>query len=90
MQITRYPPIGNRGIILCLKFCGFFSFGFLAASLDFVKQALNSRKARERGVFQRSYIDRLLDAPTEHITPLNGSKLWQVAALEAWLQTHGV
>lgn len=60
------------------------------ASLEFVKQALNSRKARERGVFQRSYIDRLLDAPTEHITPLNGSKLWQVAALESWLQTHGI
>jgi asparagine synthase (glutamine-hydrolysing) len=33
-------------------------------------------------------VQRLLDAPEEHITPLGGSKLWQLAALEGWLQTH--
>ena len=59
-------------------------------SLTFVKDALNSRTAKQRGVFQRAYLDRLLDAPTEHLTPLRGSKLWQVAALEIWLQTHCV
>ncbi|MCG6872052.1 MAG: N-acetylglutaminylglutamine amidotransferase [Gammaproteobacteria bacterium] len=57
-------------------------------SLDFVKDAINSQAARERGLFRRPYIDTLLDAPTEHLTPLRGSKLWQVAALEVWLQTH--
>jgi asparagine synthase (glutamine-hydrolysing) len=57
-------------------------------SLDFVKDALAGRAARERGIFMRPYLDRLLDDPTAHITPLQGSKLWQVAALETWLQTH--
>ena len=59
-------------------------------SLEFVKDALNGRAARERGIFRREYVDALLDAPGEHLTPLKGSKLWQVAALEAWLQTHAV
>lgn len=58
-------------------------------SLDFVKDALGSRAARERGIFMRPYLDRLLDDPAAHITPLQGSKLWQIAALETWLQTHG-
>jgi asparagine synthase (glutamine-hydrolysing) len=57
-------------------------------ALDFVKDAINSARARERGLFRRPYIDRLLDAPAEHLTPLKGSKLWQLAALEVWLQTH--
>jgi asparagine synthase (glutamine-hydrolysing) len=57
-------------------------------SLDFVKDSLNSVAAQQRGLFRRPYIDRLLDAPTEHLTPLRGSKLWQIAALEVWLQTH--
>jgi asparagine synthase (glutamine-hydrolysing) len=57
-------------------------------SLDFVKDAVNSRVAKERGLFRRPYLDRLLDAPMEHLTPLRGSKLWQLAALEVWLQTH--
>ncbi len=60
------------------------------ASLDFVRDALGSRAARERGLFNRAYVDRLLDEPDAHITPLNGSKLWQVAALEVWLQTHRI
>jgi asparagine synthase (glutamine-hydrolysing) len=60
------------------------------ASLEFVKDAVNSRAATQRGVFARPYLDALLDAPNEHLTPLRGSKLWQVAALETWLQTHGV
>ncbi len=60
------------------------------ASLDFVKDAMNSQAARERGVFRREYVDELLDAPAQHMTPLNGSKLWQIAALETWLQTHGL
>jgi len=57
-------------------------------SLQFVKDTLNSRVANERGLFRRDYLDTLLDAPHEHLTPLRGSKLWQVAVLEAWLQRH--
>jgi asparagine synthase (glutamine-hydrolysing) len=59
-------------------------------SLEFVKDALASRAARQRGLFRRAYVDRLLDAPGEHLTPLRGSKLWQIAALESWLQTHAI
>jgi asparagine synthase (glutamine-hydrolysing) len=59
-------------------------------SLEFVKDALNGRPARERGVFRRGYVEHLLASPSEHLTPLNGSKLWQIAALETWLQTHGI
>ncbi|WP_404385660.1 N-acetylglutaminylglutamine amidotransferase [Caenispirillum salinarum] len=56
--------------------------------LDFVRDHLDSTAARQRGLFRRDYVDMLLEAPTGHITPLRGSKLWQVALLEMWLQTH--
>ncbi|HET6725773.1 MAG TPA: N-acetylglutaminylglutamine amidotransferase [Gammaproteobacteria bacterium] len=56
--------------------------------LAFVRDVLGSEKARTRGVFRQDYVQRLLDEPEEHITPLNGSKLWQVALLEHWFQTH--
>lgn len=58
--------------------------------LDFVRDTLNSRSARERGIFNRAYVDKLLDEPERHLTPKGNSKLWQVAALEAWMQTHGI
>jgi asparagine synthase (glutamine-hydrolysing) len=58
--------------------------------LAMVRDALDSRVARERGVFQRSYVDALLADPSAHITPLRGSKLWQVALLELWLQARGL
>lgn len=57
--------------------------------LDMVRDAVTSRDARERGLFRQSYIDTLLDKPKEHITPLRGSELWQVALLEMWLQHQG-
>ncbi len=58
--------------------------------LDMVRDALSSQAARERGLFRQDYLDRLYAAPSEHITPLRGSELWQVGLLELWLQTHGV
>jgi len=58
--------------------------------LDFVRGIVDSCRARERTLFQRDYIDRLLTAPTDHITPLRGSKLWQITLLEYWLQKHRV
>lgn len=59
-------------------------------SLEMVRDALSGRAARERGVFRRDYLDRLLAAPEAHLTPLRGSKLWQVAVFELWMQTHGL
>ncbi len=58
--------------------------------LEFVRGFLDSQAARERQLFQRPYLESLMSAPRDHITPLRGSKLWQVAMLEMWLQTHGV
>ena len=56
--------------------------------LDFMGEILNSRAARERGLFQRQYLDKLLDRPEEHLTRLKGSKLWHSALLELWLQLN--
>jgi len=56
--------------------------------LDMLRDALSSHKARERGLFQRDYLDRLFANPSEHITPLRGSELWQAGLLEMWLQTQ--
>ncbi len=58
--------------------------------LEMVREALSNQAARERGLFDRGYLDTLFDAPTEHITPLRGSELWQVAVLEMWMQQHGL
>lgn len=58
--------------------------------LAWVRGILDAPVARERGLFQRSYVDRLLADPEKHITPLRGSKLWQVALLEYWLQVHHI
>ena len=58
--------------------------------LDLVRDALTSQAARERGLFRDDYLQTLFDAPTQHITPLQGSELWQAGLLELWLQTHGV
>ena len=54
--------------------------------LDMVRDALDSDVARRRGIFRREYVDMLLADPAGHLTPLRGSKLWQIALLELWLQ----
>lgn len=58
--------------------------------LDMVRDALSSKAARERAIFRPEYLDTLFDSPADHITPLQGSELWQVGLLELWLQTHGI
>ncbi|PYB70033.1 N-acetylglutaminylglutamine amidotransferase [Rhizobium wuzhouense] len=58
--------------------------------LDMLRDTLSSQAARERGLFRQDYVDRLLAAPSDHITPLQGSELWQVGLLEMWLQAHEV
>jgi len=58
--------------------------------LDRVRGVLNQPAARDRGIFRQGYVETLLKAPEEHITPLRGSKLWQIALLENWLQRHGI
>ena len=57
---------------------------FLAMMRDLV----NSRACRERGIYQRAYVDQLLAAPDLHHTRIRGNKLWHLALLELWLQRH--
>ncbi len=54
--------------------------------LEHVRDALTSQAARQRNLFKPDAINLLLADPTAHITPLRGSKLWQIALLELWLQ----
>jgi len=58
--------------------------------LSTVKDALLGHKAAQRGLFNRAYVDELLADPEGHITPLRGSKLWQLGLLESWLQIQGI
>lgn len=58
------------------------------AFYDFMADILNSRAARERGLFNRDYLELLLKEPDKHYTAILGSKLWHAALLELWLQTH--
>jgi len=56
--------------------------------LEFMQDILNSQTCRERGIYQRSYVDKLLAKPEEYLTRIQGSKLWHLSLLEYWLQQH--
>ncbi len=56
--------------------------------LEFMRDLLNSRACRERGLYRESYVESILDDPEHRLTRLNGSKLWHLAALEFWLQRN--
>jgi len=56
--------------------------------LDFMRDILDSQRCRERGLYNRTYVEMLLDAPEQHHTRLQGSKLWHLALLEFWLQRN--
>ena len=58
--------------------------------LDMAREALTNEAARRRGLFQPAYVEKLLKDPEKHLTPLRGSKLWQLSLLELWLQKHGI
>lgn len=58
--------------------------------LDMVRDTLTSEKARQRQLFRKDYLDDLFANPTDRITPLRGSELWQVALLELWLQSQEI
>ncbi len=55
---------------------------------DFMRDILNSQACRERGLYHRAYVNKLLAAPEQHHTRIQGSKLWHLALLEFWLQKN--
>ena len=56
--------------------------------LEFMREVLHSDSCRSRKLYQHDYVERLLADPEAHLTRIQGSKLWHLAALEFWLQTH--
>lgn len=58
--------------------------------LEMVRDTLTNEKARSRGLFNPAYLEKLFTDPTQYITKLRGSELWQVALLEMWLQAQEV
>jgi asparagine synthase (glutamine-hydrolysing) len=56
--------------------------------LEFMRDILDSQACRQRGLFNRKYIDMLLSAPEMHHTRIQGSKLWHLAVFEYWLQRN--
>jgi len=56
--------------------------------LTFMKDILLCDSARQRGFFNPVYVEKLLKKPEEHLTRLQGSKLWHLAALELWWQQN--
>jgi asparagine synthase (glutamine-hydrolysing) len=59
------------------------------ATLELIRETMSSDAARARGLFAPEHVRTLLAAPNEHLTTLEGSKLWQLALLELWLTRHG-
>ncbi|MBV5259148.1 N-acetylglutaminylglutamine amidotransferase [Synechococcus moorigangaii CMS01] len=58
--------------------------------LERVREAVTSDSFRGRGIVRDDYVNRLLDDPEAHITPLRGSKLYQIGLLAMWLEAHNV
>lgn len=56
--------------------------------LYFMRDILDSPACRQRGLFERDYIDKLLAAPEMHHTRIQGSKLWHLAVFEYWMQRN--
>lgn len=58
--------------------------------LEMVADAVTGNRAKARGLFRPEAVDALIADPDSHITKLGGSKLWQCALLELWLDAQGI
>jgi asparagine synthase (glutamine-hydrolysing) len=56
--------------------------------LERMRDILQSSACINRGLYQRNYVEKLLAAPENHLTRIQGSKLWHLALLEWWLQIN--
>ena len=59
------------------------------ATLGWVRDLLLD-PSQDRGLFNPTMLDQLLTNPQSQLTPLRGSKLWQLAALNLWLSEQGL
>jgi asparagine synthase (glutamine-hydrolysing) len=60
------------------------------ATLDLIRETFDEASVEARGLFRPEYVKKLLAAPNDHMTTLEGSKLWHIALLELWLRRHGL
>ncbi|WP_122218214.1 N-acetylglutaminylglutamine amidotransferase, partial [Pseudomonas savastanoi] len=58
-------------------------------TLNWVRELLTD-SSQDRGLFNPAMVDKLLTNPEGQLTPLRGSKLWQLAALNLWLSEQGL
>ncbi len=56
--------------------------------LEKMRSILNSEACIRRGLYRRSYVEKLLADPEAYLTRIQGSKLWHLALLEWWLQIN--
>jgi len=56
--------------------------------LEKMRTILNSEACIQRGLYRRSYVEKLLADPEAYLTRIQGSKLWHLALLEWWLQVN--
>jgi asparagine synthase (glutamine-hydrolysing) len=59
-------------------------------TLELIRETMEAPAAQARGLFRREHLAALFTAPNEHLTTLEGSKLWQLALLELWFTRHGI
>ncbi len=56
--------------------------------LEFMSDILTSSQCVNRGVFNQSFVQKVINQPENYMTALNGSRLWHLALLEYWLQIN--
>ena len=56
--------------------------------LEFMSDILLSHACINRGIFDKQYINKIIDSPRDYMTALNGSRLWHLALLEYWFQIN--
>ncbi len=59
------------------------------ATLNWVREMLLD-PSQERGLYNPQALEKLLADPDGQLTPLRGSKLWQLAAVNLWLSEQGL
>jgi asparagine synthase (glutamine-hydrolysing) len=55
---------------------------------NFMCEILNSNTCRQRNLYNRKYVEKLIANPQSDFTPIQGNKLWHLALLELWLQEN--
>jgi len=55
---------------------------------NYCKNILLSESSISRNLFEREYINKLLEEPNSNFTNLNGNELWHFTLLERWLQLN--